>query len=373
MCCMRPEIVLLALACQATTSSSAPEAASPAPEISPSDAAPAAGDATAPPHDATPPRHAQPTPPRIVHAESMAAGAPPVVRDAAPHEQRRVDIGTGVVLEVLDWGGSGAPVVLLAGLGNSAHIFDDFAPALVDRWHVLGVSRRGFGASTAPQSGYDIPTLGADIIKALDALGLPRATFVGHSIASEEMNWLGSEHPERVAALVYVDAAYDRVAMRAAENKPRHRPDPTTTPDDLGSPLAYAAFMSRIMKMPIPLDEVFATFRFAPDGHFIGPATEPSIPARIGQGVSSPDYSRLQSPILALYAEYDDPNSPFALFAVRERERLARAVPLARVVAIPRSRHYLFITNREEVLRELRGFLAALEPPGSSRRGAGAR
>jgi non-heme chloroperoxidase len=33
-----------------------------------------------------------------------------------------------VNLEVLDWGGSGRPLVLLAGLGNTAHIFDKFAP-----------------------------------------------------------------------------------------------------------------------------------------------------------------------------------------------------------------------------------------------------
>jgi pimeloyl-ACP methyl ester carboxylesterase len=143
------------------------------------------------------------------------------VREAAPHRVLTADVGDGVVLEVLDWGGAGAPIVLLAGLGNSAHIFDDFAPALIDRGHVLGVSRRGFGASTVPPTGYDIPTLGRDIVRTLDSLGLSRATFVGHSIASEELNWLGSEHPERVTGLVYVDAAYDRVAMRASENRPK--------------------------------------------------------------------------------------------------------------------------------------------------------
>ena len=63
-----------------------------------------------------------------------------------------MDVGEGVVLEVLDWGGQGAPILLLAGLGNSAHIFDDLASAFTDRWHVLGVSRRGFGGSTDRKS-----------------------------------------------------------------------------------------------------------------------------------------------------------------------------------------------------------------------------
>ena len=33
-------------------------------------------------------------------------------------------------LEVLDWGGAGRPLVLLAGAGNTAHVFDEFAPRL---------------------------------------------------------------------------------------------------------------------------------------------------------------------------------------------------------------------------------------------------
>jgi non-heme chloroperoxidase len=67
---------------------------------------------------------------------------------------------------------------------------------------VRGVSRRGFGASTVPENGYDVPRLGLDILRVLDALQIPRAIFVGHSIAGEELTWLGSEHPDRVLGLV---------------------------------------------------------------------------------------------------------------------------------------------------------------------------
>ena len=49
-------------------------------------------------------------------------------RDPSPHTVRFVTVDDGVRLEVLDWGGSGRPVVLLAGGGNTAHVFDDFAP-----------------------------------------------------------------------------------------------------------------------------------------------------------------------------------------------------------------------------------------------------
>src|SRR5689334_17401772 len=41
------------------------------------------------------------------------------VIDASPHKASFVTVDKGVKLEVLDWGGSGPPLVLLAGLGNT--------------------------------------------------------------------------------------------------------------------------------------------------------------------------------------------------------------------------------------------------------------
>src|ERR1700730_5351215 len=68
-------------------------------------------------------------------------------RDASPHVVRFVTVEKNVQLEVLDWGGSGRPVVLLAGGGDNAPVFDDFAPKLASSFHVYGITRRGFGAS----------------------------------------------------------------------------------------------------------------------------------------------------------------------------------------------------------------------------------
>jgi hypothetical protein len=49
------------------------------------------------------------------------------VRDPSPHKAQFITVDINVKLEVLDWGGTGRPIVLLAGLGNSAHVFDKFA------------------------------------------------------------------------------------------------------------------------------------------------------------------------------------------------------------------------------------------------------
>ena len=83
--------------------------------------------------------------------------------DPSPHSVSFVGIEQGVALEVLDWGGQGVPMILLAGLGNTAHVFDQFALHFTDRFHVIGITRRGFGASAHPESGYDMGTLANDI------------------------------------------------------------------------------------------------------------------------------------------------------------------------------------------------------------------
>src|SRR5262249_44271400 len=75
--------------------------------------------------------------------------------DPAPHKASFVTVQTDVKLQVLDWGGTGRPVVLLTGLGDNAHVFDAFAPKLTPNYHVYGITRRGFGASSVPDSGYE--------------------------------------------------------------------------------------------------------------------------------------------------------------------------------------------------------------------------
>src|SRR5690348_1034704 len=123
-------------------------------------------------------------------------GSPAGWKDPSPHQVRFVTVAEGIQLEVLDWGGHGSPLIFLAGLGDSAHVFDDFAPAFQDRFHVYAVTRRGFGDSSQPTTGYDIATLGADLLHVLRAIDVKSASFAGHSVAGEELNWLAVHAPE---------------------------------------------------------------------------------------------------------------------------------------------------------------------------------
>src|ERR1700686_3976109 len=88
-------------------------------------------------------------------------------RDPSKHGVQFIAVEDGVRLEVLDWGGSGKPLVLLTGSGNTAHVFDEFAGKLIPLAHVYGITRRGFGASSHPESGYTDQRLADDVLHVL--------------------------------------------------------------------------------------------------------------------------------------------------------------------------------------------------------------
>src|SRR5262245_15049623 len=74
--------------------------------------------------------------------------------DNAGHKVTFVTVEPGVQLEVLDWGGTGQTMVLLTGLGDNAHAYDQFAHLFTDRFHVSGITRRRFGSSSQHAHGY---------------------------------------------------------------------------------------------------------------------------------------------------------------------------------------------------------------------------
>jgi len=120
----------------------------------------------------------------------------------------------GVRLQYVDWGGRGDVLLFLPGLGDDIHRFDAFAPHFANRWHVIGYSRRGQGASEKPATGYDTDTLVEDLRQFLDANRADTVDLIGHSLAGTEMTVFATRYPPRVHHIVYLDAAYDFAAGR---------------------------------------------------------------------------------------------------------------------------------------------------------------
>lgn len=130
-------------------------------------------------------------------------------KDESPHKSEFIKVN-GVTINYLDWGGTGDPVLFLHGFPGSAHNFDEMAPKFVDRFRVLGLTRRGHGQSEKVDTGYDVDTRVEDIRQFLDALKIERVNLIGFSAAGDELTRFAGLYPQRTIKLVYLDAAYDR-------------------------------------------------------------------------------------------------------------------------------------------------------------------
>src|SRR5258708_5791124 len=64
-------------------------------------------------------------------------------QDPSPHSVQFVAVAPNVRLEVLDWGGTGRPLVLLAGGRNTSPIYAEFAPKLTPISHISAISPPG--------------------------------------------------------------------------------------------------------------------------------------------------------------------------------------------------------------------------------------
>lgn len=310
-------------------------------------------------------------------AGAQTRSAPPDAwHDSAPHVAGMVRVARGVRLHYLDFGGTGPALVLLAGLGNTAHAFDDFAPRLTDRYHVIAITRRGFGESDHPKSGYEIKRLVEDIRVALDSLRLGRVTLVGHSIAGEELTRFAVTYPQRVDRLVYLDAAYDRPALDSALDEifpvPLDiPPPPEPSAADTATPAAYVAFVHRTRGVNIPEADIRTRFRY--DGW-----REDATPAYQAIHAERPAYRSIRAPALAIYAVTDSVSQlePWqrsdtehraglvalvrgaAIAMAQSRAEFTSRVARATVVEIHGAHHWVFVSNGDQVLAAIRGFLA---------------
>lgn len=302
-------------------------------------------------------------------------------------------IGTGDTwVHTIDYGGTGPALVFLSGLGNSAHVFDEFAPRFTNEYHVLGITRRGYGESGRPSGGYDTARLVEDVRVALDSLGIPQATLVAHSVGGDELTGFGVRYPTRTLGLVYLDAAYDRHGMTGKlvqrfllNQLPPSAPGPRGK--DRASALAMQGYLEHTYGVRWPLSEVRATRRFDADGRYLGDSAAGSTGFKVMRGEEPMAYDRLVAPVLAIYStersvERDYPwirrmtigrgfKQLDAMRASRaqdrfergERARLRRALPRAQVVEVRDASHYVFISHASLVEDAMRHFLGATLRP----------
>jgi pimeloyl-ACP methyl ester carboxylesterase len=309
-------------------------------------------------------------------------------RDAAPHAAQSITTDAGVQLEVLDFGGESSPdnppMLLLPGLGATAHSYDEFAPLLARRHRVIAMTRRGTGWSSRPDFGFDTPTLGRDVLRVMDAMHLEKVVLVGHSIAGDELTWLGGNHPLRVSALVYLDAGYDRSGDPRSPTAVRLKtlgrllpPEPPLPPQALRNFDAMNALLRERGHTRVPEGELIAFFHMNQPDLAGTPAIDGRTQQAISAAIRAPDYRAVKIPALAIYASENpasnwapwyDPNDLELVAYLEERASLMNAmkresiesfrknVEKGRVIELPNATHYIFQSNPSEVLDAIEKF-----------------
>ena len=313
----------------------------------------------------------------VAVAVPVGAQEPTAWKDPASHVTQFIPVAPDVRLEVLDWGGTGRPLVLLAGGGDTAHVFDDFAPKLSSEFHVYGITRRGFGESSFAPITLGATSWGDDVLAVLDALKLERPILAGHSIAGQELSSIGTRFPDRVAGLVYFDAGYpyafDNGKNPTFEEISRlvFPQTPAPTDADLASFDALRQYYLRVVGFSFPDGELHQKRSVTPEGRVGPPRPNPGGTSLLK---AMTKFAQIPAPALFLVSSQSpgvwadtstDPKTKEQLAALngfleRQAEAIREGIPSARVVKFARANHYVFLSNEADVLREMRAFLAAL-------------
>ena len=256
-----------------------------------------------------------------------------------------VTLPSGLTIRYAERGPAGAvPVVFLHGYTDSWNSFRLVLDALSEQRHAFAPDQRGHGDSEKPERGYDVEGLAKDALGFLDALGIERATIVGHSLGSFIAQSLAISHPERVERLVLIGSA---AAIKGHSG--------------LGE------FLAAVSEWPAAPDR--ASIREFQEGTVHAPIPEWFLEAVIAESAKVPLHvwrsalaglldadltdrlAAIRLPVWIVWGERD------ALFTHSDQEALVASIPGARLSVYPDVGHAPHWERPREFVRDLERFL----------------
>lgn len=257
------------------------------------------------------------------------------------------------VLAFDDSGSGRRAVVLVHGFTLDRHVWDDVVPALAADSRVLRPDLRGFGDSAPPIEGVPY-THAADLAALLDERGIDDVVIVGLSMGG----WVATEftltYPQRVCALVLVDALL------------RNHPFPFGWNKNISAVYRCGREHGRDAAMALWLDDdIFAFERSRP-------ALAPRLPELVANyggfhllhddphlPMNPPAVDRLSEiavPTLVIVGEHDLPD--FHAMATT----LSTRIPHAVLHVLPGAGHLAHLAAPDEFVRLLRECVRDIEP-----------
>jgi non-heme chloroperoxidase len=265
--------------------------------------------------------------------------------------ERFVVLSTGVRMQYVEHGREdGIPLVLLHGVTDSWHSFERVLPYLPSTIHAFAISQRGHGDSSRPEAGYDFADLAEDLRAFLDAMHVPAAVIVGHSMGAMVAQRFAADHPTRLSALVLTGAFSTRLQHPAVSEFIATAIAPLTDPID---PAFVREFQVSTLAHDVPAE-------------FLETVVSESlkVPARVWRAafqahLSTPDLSRdlalLSVPTLLVWGDRDS-------YAVRgDQNALLAAIPGARLITYAGGGHAVHWEDPRRFARDLAAFVEHCE------------
>jgi 3-oxoadipate enol-lactonase len=273
---------------------------------------------------------------------------------------RRLAVGE-VEIEIAEAGVGQRPLLLLHGFTGAKEDFTDWLDLLAEAgWHAVAPDQRGHGESSKPgsESEYSFAIYAADALGLAECLGWERFAILGHSMGGFVAQNLAFSAPQRLSALVLMDTGHGpiRIARRelveAAISIVRERGIDALAEilAERDSPLDTPAHESLIANRPGYAEFESRKLRSSSPVMYAAMADELlSAPDTLERLRELPETLRA----LVIVGEQD---TPF----VSASDRIAEALPDARVALIPDAGHSPQFENPAAWWEALSEFLAGL-------------
>ena len=259
--------------------------------------------------------------------------------------------------------GQGFPVVLLHGWPQSWYEWRHIMPELAGQYRVIAPDLRGLGDSSRPLTGYDKKTVGNDVWRLLESLGISEFFLVGHDWGGPTAYAIAAAHPDAVRKLAILDVTIPGDGSPNISQGGRRWHHAFHQTLDLPEALVqgrediyfgwfYRNYGNRVNAIPdADIAEYLRTYR-QPGALRAGFAYYRAIPQDIADNLAISERFKLPMPVLALGG---DSAWGRRMEVVESMRRMATDVQGG---VIENCGHWMPEEQPEELLRRLRAFFA---------------
>lgn len=250
--------------------------------------------------------------------------------------------------------GDGKPLVLIAGLGYDRWMWHKMVPGLAEGAQVITFDNRGVGASDKPPGPYSAQMLADDTAGLLEALEIPRAAVMGHSMGGFIAQAMALQHPDKIDRLILSATNFGGLNhIPAAPEAMAVMTDLSVDPvERFRRGLVVSCAPGFAERNP----QVIADWMARRAAHPVEPA---AYQAQLAIGLSllpagacfEDRLKQVQAPVLLLFGEHDQVVPP------GNAELLARVLPDSQVRILPGAGHFFPIETPQAAVEAVLSFL----------------